>query len=92
MSGFTANASAVAIPGSVGIWNSTGNRCIYQPYGAAITTTALSATSIVFAIRLDTAAASFITGIIQSVGATTFQIAWTETGTTIARSYLWEAQ
>ena len=90
---FTSNASATATPFSIGTWTSSGNRCIYQPYNtAAITTTQAAATSTTFAVRVDTAANVFVTGVIQNVGATTFQIAWTETGAAVARVYMWEAE
>lgn len=90
---FTSNAAATPTTHSVGTWNATGNRCLYQGYNtAAITTTQAAATSTAFAIRLDTGANSFITGVIQNVGATTFDIAWTETGTATAQSFLWEAE
>lgn len=90
---FTSNAAATATTFSMGTWNSTGNRNVSQPYNtAAITTTQASTTSTTFAINLQTGANSFITGVIQNVGATTFDIAWTETGTASAQNYLWEAQ
>jgi hypothetical protein len=90
---FTSNASATAAPFSIGTFTSSGNRCIYQPYNtAAITTTQASATSAAFAVRIDTAANVFIQGVIQNVGVTSFDIAWTVTGAVVARSYLWEAE
>lgn len=89
---FTSSSSATPTTSCIGVWSSSGNRCIYQGYNtAAITTTQASAVSSTFSIRLDTGANSFITGIVQNVGATTFQIAWTETGTTSAQNYMWEA-
>lgn len=92
MSNFVANNSALPPVHSIGIWNSTGNRSVYQPYDAAtISAAEPAATSTTFAIRLDTGVGNFITGIIQNVGATTFDIAWTETGTHTAQSFLWEA-
>lgn len=90
---FTSNAAATPTTFSIGIWNSSGNRCIYQAYNtAAITTTQASATSTTFAVMIQTGANSFISGVIQNVGATTFDIAWTETGTSSAQKYLWEAE
>ncbi len=90
---FTSSASATPTTMSIGIWNSSGNRSIYQAYNtAAITTTQASATSTTFAINLQTGANSFISGVIQNVGATTFDIVWTETGTSSAQKYLWEAE
>lgn len=93
MSQFTSNAAATPTPVSTGIWCSSGNRCIYQAYNtAAITTTQNAATSTTFAVNIQTGANSFVTGVIQNVGATTFDIAWTETGTAVAKVYMWEAQ
>ena len=89
---FTSNASATPTPFSIGTWTSSGNRCIYQPIGGTITTSANAATSTTFAIRIDVAAGSRVEGVIQNVGATTFDISWTETGTAVARVYLWEAE
>lgn len=93
MSQFTSNAAATPTPFSIGIWDASGNRCIYQAYNtAAITTTQAAATSTTFAINIQTGANSFVTGVIQNVGATTFDIAWTETGTAAAKVYMWEAE
>lgn len=90
---FTSNNSATPTTFSVGTFNSTGNRCLYQAYNtAAITTTQASGTSTTFAINLQTANNSFITGVIQNVTSTTFDIVWTETGTSAAQNYMWEAQ
>lgn len=92
MSGFVANNSALPAVHSIGIWCSSGNRCLYQPYDpATITLAEPSATSTTFAIHLDTGVGNLMTGVIQNVGATTFDIAWTETGTHTAQPYLWEA-
>lgn len=49
-------------------------------------------TSTVFAIIMVTSAGNRIEGVIGNVGATTFDIVWTETGTHTAGNYLWEAQ
>lgn len=89
---FTSNAAATPTPFSIGTWTSSGNRCIYQPIGAAITTTVNAATSTTFAIRIDVAAGSRVEGVIQNVTSTTFDISWTETGTAAARVYMWEAE
>jgi hypothetical protein len=90
---FTSNTAATATPSSVGIWCSSGNRCIMQTYNtAAITTTQAATTSSTYAINIQTGANAFVTGIIQNVTSTTFDIAWTETGTSAAKVYMWEAQ
>jgi hypothetical protein len=59
---------------------------------AAITTTQAATTSSTYAINIQTGANAFVTGIIQNVTSTTFDIAWTETGTSAAKVYMWEAQ
>lgn len=91
---FTSNNSATPTTMCIGIWTLvSGNRCIFQAYNtAAITTTQASAVSSTFSIRLDTSANNFITGIIQNVTSTSFDIAWTETGTALAQNFMWEAE
>jgi hypothetical protein len=90
---FINNGSAVPTTHSIGIWCSSGNRAVFQPYDATtITAAEPGATSTAFAIRLDTGVGNFIRGVIQNVGATTFDIVWTETGTATAQVYMWEAQ
>jgi hypothetical protein len=89
---FTANSSATATTSSIGIWNSSGNRCVYQRFGATITATQAGLSSTTFAILLATGGGSYISGVIQNVTSTSFDIAWTETGTTTAQVYMWEAQ
>lgn len=89
---FTSNAAATATTSSMGIYNSSGNRCVYQRYGAAITTTQAALSSNAFAILLATGGGNYISGVIQNVGATTFDIVWTETGTATAQVYMWECQ
>lgn len=91
---FTSNTSATPTTFCIGTYTAaSGNRCVFQGYNtAAITTTQASGTSSTFSIRLDTGANSFITGVVQNLGATTFDIAWTETGTTSAQNYMWEAE
>lgn len=89
---FLANAAALPPTGSTGLWCSTGNLCVYQPYDAAtITAAEPAATSAAYAIRQQTGVGNFATGVIGNVGATTFDIVWTETGTHTAQVYLWEA-
>ena len=92
MSTFTSNNSATPTPVSIGTWNATGNRCLYQKYNAAaVTTTQVALTDTTFAIFLSTSNGNSISGVIQNVTATTFDIVWTETGTSIAYPFLWEA-
>lgn len=89
---FTSNAAATTTTSSMGVFNSSGNFCVYQRYGAAITTTQAGLSSNTFAILLATGGGSFISGVIQNVTSTQFDIVWTETGTATAQVYLWEAQ
>jgi hypothetical protein len=93
MSAFVANAAALPPVHSIGIWCASGNRSISQPYDAATITAAEPAiTSTTNAIRLDTGVGNSMVGVIQNVGATTFDIAWTETGTHTAQPFMWEAE
>ena len=90
ISSFTSNAAATPVPFSEGTWNSTGNRCLYMVING--TTTQVSQTSTVFSIIMVTSAGNNITGVIQNVTPTTFDIVFSETGTHTAGNYLWEAQ
>lgn len=90
LSSFTANASATPVPFSMGTFNSTGNRCLYMVING--TTTQVSQTSTAFSIIMVTSAGNSISGVIQNVTSTGFDIVWTETGTHTAGNYLWEAQ
>lgn len=90
ISSFTSNAAATPVPFSNGIWNSSGNRCVYMVING--TTTQVSQTSTVFSIIMVTSAGNNITGVIGNVTPTSFDIVWTETGTHTAGNYLWEAQ
>lgn len=89
-SGFTANAAATPTTSSEGVYNSSGNFCIYQSING--TTGIAAQSSNAFAIFLDTSVGNTISGVIQNVGATTFDIVWTETGTHTRGVYMWEAQ
>jgi hypothetical protein len=88
--GFLSNAAATPTTYSIGMWSSSGNTCLYQ--GRNGTTTIAAATSTAFAIYMITSAGNLISGVIQNVGATTFDIAFTETGTHTTGVYLWECQ
>jgi len=89
-SGFTSSTSATPVTSSEGVWTSSGNTCIYQAENG--TTTIAAQTSTAFSIHLSTSVGNIITGVIQNVGATTFDIVWTETGTHTRGVYMWEAQ
>ncbi len=73
---------------SMGVYSSSGNTCIYVIGGAS----AGQASSTAFAIEIGTSAGNVISGVIGNVGATTFDIVWTEAGTSVAGVLLWEAQ
>ena len=90
ISSFTSNAAATPVPFSEGTWNSTGNRCLYMVING--TTTQVSQTSTVFSIIMVTSAGNQITGVIQNVTSTQFDIVFSETGTHTAGNYIWEAQ
>ena len=82
-------SSATNPAGSLGIWDASGNRCICRVQGAS----AGQSSSTAFAIKVGSGATAFCSGVIQNVGATTFDIAWTESGTSDTTPvYLWEAQ
>lgn len=74
---------------SFGLWSASGQTCIYRAQGAS----AGQASSTAFAIRASSGATAFCTGVIGNVGATSFDIVWTESGTSDTTPvYLWEAQ
>ncbi len=89
---FVANAAATPTPYSKGIWSSSGNASVYIRHNATLTTAQAGLSSTAFAIFSSTSAGNFITGVIQNVTSTTFDIVWTETGTSIVYPFLWEAQ
>lgn len=88
--------TASAIGHSVGTYNSTGNRCIYTEAGASSNPNTGSSTT--YAVRLaqmdsGSAETGSATGVIQNVGATTFDIVWTKTGTSVTSAYfIWECE
>jgi hypothetical protein len=93
LGGFTNNNSGVPQAQSTGLWTSSGNTCLFQRYDAtAVTGAEPSETSTAFAIFVATSNGNFISGVIQNVTSTGFDIVWTETGTSAAQNFLWEAQ
>ena len=73
---------------SFGLWCASGNACINRVQGAS----AGQASSTAFAIKVGSGATAFCSGVIGNVGATTFDIVWTESGTADTTPvYLWEA-
>lgn len=87
---FVNSTSATPTPFSMGVFNSTGNRCVYMTSNG--TTAQASQTSTVFAVFLATSAGNTISGVINNVTSTGFDITWTETGTSAAQNYIWECQ
>ncbi len=87
---FASSTSATPTPFSMGTFTTSGNRCVYMT--TAGTTAQASQTSTVFAVFLATSSGNTISGVIQNVTSTGFDIVWTETGTSAAQNYMWEAQ
>ena len=88
--GNKASGSSATNPAdSFGIWNASGNANINRVQGAS----AGQSSSTAFAIKVGSGATAFCSGVIGNVGATTFDIVWTESGTSDTTPvYLWEAQ
>jgi hypothetical protein len=87
---FTNNASATPTPFSMGVYAGGSNRCVYMT--TAGTSAQASQTSTAFTVFLATSSGNTISGVVQNLTSTTFDIAWTETGTAAAQNYVWEAQ
>lgn len=88
---FTSNAAATPTPFSSGTWTSvSGNSCVYMTTAGTTTQDGLSSTT--FSVFIATSSGNTMSGIIQNVGATTFDIAWTEVGTAAALPLRWKAQ
>lgn len=87
---FVNSTSATPTPFSMGIWNSSGNRCVYMT--SAGTSAQASQTSTIFSVFAATSSGNNISGVIQNVTSTSFDIVWTETGTSAAQNFIWEAQ
>ena len=74
---------------SFGMWCASGQTNINRVQGAS----AGQSSSTAFAIKVGSGATAFCSGVIQNVGATTFDIEWTESGTSDTTPvYLWEAE
>lgn len=90
---FVANASATPTPLSMGVYTvNSGNKCVYMQHNGTVTTSQGPNSTSSFAIYLSTTAGSYVTGVIQNLTATTFDIVWTETGTATAQKFVWEVQ
>lgn len=87
---FVANGSATPTPFSHGKYTSSGNSCVYMD--SSVTSTLNGARSNSYAIRLNWDSGNYITGVIQNITSTTFDIVWTETGTVSAMPFMWECQ
>ena len=87
---FVNNAAATPSPHSVGTYTSSGNRCVYLT--TAGTSAQVPLTSTVFAVFCATSSGNTISGVIQNVTISSFDIVWTETGTSVAQAFLWECQ
>jgi hypothetical protein len=87
---FTNSTSATPTPFSMGVFTSSGNTCVYMT--TAGTSAQASQTSTTFSVFLATTNGNTISGVIQNITATTFDIVWTETGTALAQNFIWEAQ
>jgi hypothetical protein len=87
---FTNSTSATPTPFSMGVFTSSGNTCVYMT--TAGTSAQASQTSTTFSVFLATTSGNNISGVIQNITETTFDIVWTETGTALAQRFIWEAQ
>jgi hypothetical protein len=87
---FVNSTSATPTPFSMGTFNSSGNRCVYMTSNG--TTAQASQTSTVFAVFLATSAGNTVSGVVGNLTSTSFDIVWTEVGTSAAQNFLWEAQ
>ena len=78
---------------SHGVYDGSGNRCIYMAVGVSSTA---PVSSTVFSIRTeDIGTTAVFTGVVGNVGATTFDIVWTlavGTGSSANARFIWEAQ
>jgi hypothetical protein len=73
---------------SIGMWTTSGNTCINRVQGAS----GGQASSTAFAIKVGSGATAFVSGVIENVTDTTFDITWTESGSSNTTPvYLWEA-
>lgn len=89
---YVGNSSGGVTPSAFGMWNSTiGNKGISQRDNAGVASQD-PASSSTNAIILWYDNSDHIDGVIQNVGATTFDISWTETGTVAAMPFLWEVE
>lgn len=88
------NASSAVHGSSWGTFTSSGNRSVYVRGDTAAGGSSDAIDSTTFAIWLDagTSSGSTGTGVVQNVGATTFDIVWTITGSLNPTRFLWEAQ
>lgn len=91
MGGVIGSTVAQATFVSFGIYNSAGNRGVFiqgtNPSASPIN----PATDPTYCINVEDSSQNFATALINNVGATTFDIVWTGTPSTIMK-YMWEAE
>lgn len=73
---------------SHGVYDASGNRCVYMP-GTGENVTPLSSTT--YAIFIDDSDAT-ATGIVGNLTSTTFDIVWTTSADANLTVFMWEAQ
>jgi len=87
------NSSTNGTPGfSHGVYDASGNRCIYLEAQAGMETVVSDTTNAIH-ISYYIGGGNDADGIVQNITATTFDIVWTATGSITTNAYfLWEAQ
>lgn len=90
---FAANASAVPPNQSSGVYDSSGNSCIYIQTQSTVTNASNPVKSTTFAVRIGlNTGNNGCQGVIQNVTSSSFDIVWTCSGDSSSSVYLWEAQ
>lgn len=99
MGQFVGGASAANLNQSQGIFDTSGNRCLYisgVPGGGGGSGSSMNpTTSTTFAIRLENGlfGGDSAQGVVQNLTSTTFDIVWTLSGGSLAGgAFIWEAQ
>lgn len=94
MGEFLNSASGRVYSTCSGTYNATGNRCNYKTGGGVASSVIGSSVFSLYMDNYDTGGTPSIigTGVIQNVGATTFNVAWTANGSCTPGGFLWEAQ
>lgn len=84
------SSNGVTTPRSTGIWCSSGSKSVVSNYGPGSQNPGSSSTNTV--ILEDGSAPTSANGVVGNVGATTFDIVWTASGSTANCTFMWEAQ